>query len=131
MFLHLTPTLLRFPQSSPPPSQKMRKEVILDLFPYIEYFITTILQMETLKPSLFIELSTFENFVLSPQLLLELSTLIPCIVKHYDLSKSKVHLQNLNIFYQIFCSVCTYQLNLHPSSSIFWEKYIHLLPSYS
>jgi hypothetical protein len=60
----------------------MQKEVTLDVSPYIQYFVTTILQMETLKPTLFTKLSTLKNFVLSPWLLLELSTSIPYKIKH-------------------------------------------------
>jgi hypothetical protein len=67
MLLQWTPTFLSFPPSPSPPSQNNAKgSHSLCVFPYTQYFIAIMLQMETLKPSLFTELSTLESFLFSP-----------------------------------------------------------------
>lgn len=83
MLLQLTPTLLSFPRSPPPPSQNSVKgSHYLCVSPYFQYFITSMLQMGTLKPSFFTKPSTLESSMFSPWLLLQLSTPIPCGMKH-------------------------------------------------
>jgi hypothetical protein len=72
MLLHLTPTLLKLPQISPPSQNNAKRSHYRCVSPYIQYFIIIILQMETLKPSLFTEPSTRKSFMLSFRLLLEL-----------------------------------------------------------
>lgn len=91
----LTSTLSSFLWSPSLPSQNNAKgSHSLCVSPYIQYFSTSMLQMKTLKPSFFIKLLTFENYVFSLQLLHELFASIPCWIKHYDSSKSKVYFQN-------------------------------------
>jgi hypothetical protein len=82
MLLQSVPTLLSSPPPPVPSQNNAKGNHFLCVSPYIQYFITILLPMETFKPSLLIESSTFKSFVLSPWLLLELSASIPYKMKH-------------------------------------------------